>query len=370
MDHIKIIASATRQFAEHQTWTDEMDVLLGDFQGNVIASSSVYPRAVKWHNLPGEIHEQGIAILSSDSNILYQENAAYASNPPRITIGKPPRSDKNAPYFVKGGSTSLEGVSNQGNISQLEQQILSVANPHIYNIFDWRVRPTDTPGTSVFVEAGMYETVAAPGAKVKWPGGALDLSTEISAIASGKHQLAVVYFDRNTEALGVSTTAEVTAVGSLPSRSELDDISSVVLSSGQDAKGVAYLYYAQSAISQTYIKSTLDPRWSGGDSSSAAVLPVNVTVRVVTAAGAVTVTTSDYVVIINKTSGASTVVNLPASPAAGDVYIIKDGKGDATTNNITLTPAAGNIDGAGTFVMATNYQSITLVYNGTEWNVV
>lgn len=89
--------------------------------------------------------------------------------------------------------------------------------------------------------------------------------------------------------------------------------------------------------------------------------------RVVTAAGAITVATTDYYIGVNKTVGAATTVNLPASPATGTAFIIKDEKGDAATNNITLTPAAGNIDNAGTFVMVTNNQSVIIIYNGTQW---
>lgn len=92
-------------------------------------------------------------------------------------------------------------------------------------------------------------------------------------------------------------------------------------------------------------------------------------IRVITAAGAVTITTADYNVIVNKTSGAATVVNLPASPSAGDTYVIKDGKGDANTNNLTVTPNTGTIDGASTYVMNVNYQAITVLYNGTQWNL-
>jgi len=92
--------------------------------------------------------------------------------------------------------------------------------------------------------------------------------------------------------------------------------------------------------------------------------------RVVTAAGAVTLAHLDDIVIVNKTVGAATVVNLPANPLRGRVYTIKDGKGDANANNITITPAAGNIDGAATFVMSTNYQSTKIMYNGTQWNVL
>lgn len=91
------------------------------------------------------------------------------------------------------------------------------------------------------------------------------------------------------------------------------------------------------------------------------------TARVVTAAGAVTVTAADHVVIVNKTVGAATAVNLPAG-VANTEFIIKDGKGDAAANNITITPAAGTIDGAATLVIAANYGKATLIYNGTEWN--
>jgi hypothetical protein len=92
--------------------------------------------------------------------------------------------------------------------------------------------------------------------------------------------------------------------------------------------------------------------------------------RVVTAAGAVTVTTADDIVIINKTVGAATVVNLPATPTNGEWFTIKDGKGDAGTNTITITPAAGTIDGQATHLIESNYGSRELVYNGTEWNVM
>lgn len=94
------------------------------------------------------------------------------------------------------------------------------------------------------------------------------------------------------------------------------------------------------------------------------------TVRVVTAAGAVTCTTADDVVAVTKTVGAATAVTLTTTPATGDELTIKDGKGDAATNNITVSPAAGTIDGAASILMDSNYSSRTFVYNGTEWNCV
>lgn len=93
------------------------------------------------------------------------------------------------------------------------------------------------------------------------------------------------------------------------------------------------------------------------------------TVRVVTASGAVTITTADNVVVLNKTVGAATTVTLPAG-ALGLRYTVKDGKGDADTNPITLTPAAGTIDGQSTQIINVPYGALTVVYNGTEWNII
>lgn len=92
--------------------------------------------------------------------------------------------------------------------------------------------------------------------------------------------------------------------------------------------------------------------------------------RMVTAAGAVTCTTADDVVIVNKTTGAATAVTLTATPATGDELTIKDGKGDSGTNVITVSPAAGTIDGQASVTIDQNYGARLFVYNGTEWNLI
>ena len=95
------------------------------------------------------------------------------------------------------------------------------------------------------------------------------------------------------------------------------------------------------------------------------------TLRTVTLTGFVTATAADYTIVINKTVGAATVVNLPAAPVLNQFYWIKDGKGDAGVNNITVTPLGGFlIDGAATSVISTNYGAKAIQWNGTQWNVV
>lgn len=80
-------------------------------------------------------------------------------------------------------------------------------------------------------------------------------------------------------------------------------------------------------------------------------LPSQTAMRIVTAAGAVAITSTDLEVGINKTVGAATTVNLlPAGSWAGidTMYdlTIKDVKGDAFTNNITIVPdGTETIDG-------------------------
>ena len=83
-----------------------------------------------------------------------------------------------------------------------------------------------------------------------------------------------------------------------------------------------------------------------------------------------TFTAGQTMLVVNKTTGSATTISMPTAPVPWLPYIIKDGKGDAATNNITITSTTGTFDGATTLVMSTNYQAITVVYNGTNWNRV
>ena len=88
-------------------------------------------------------------------------------------------------------------------------------------------------------------------------------------------------------------------------------------------------------------------------------------------AGNVTLTNSVDVLVVNKTAAQATTVTLPPAPiTVGKPFTIKDGKGDANVNNITITPSSGTIDGQASYVMEFNYDSKTVMFNGTEWNVI
>lgn len=82
------------------------------------------------------------------------------------------------------------------------------------------------------------------------------------------------------------------------------------------------------------------------------------------------VAATDYYVSMDASGGAKQ-VNLPNAPTTNRMFVIKDQKGNAGTNNITVTTVGGivNIDGATTFVMNTNRQAISLVFNGTSYEI-
>jgi len=91
--------------------------------------------------------------------------------------------------------------------------------------------------------------------------------------------------------------------------------------------------------------------------------------KVITAGASYAALSTDYYIVVDKTVGSATAINLPGAPGTGATYIIKDGKGDAGTNNITINGNGKNIDGAATFILAFNFQSVELIYSGTSWGI-
>lgn len=75
----------------------------------------------------------------------------------------------------------------------------------------------------------------------------------------------------------------------------------------------------------------------------------------------------DYLLDVNVAAPSSVI--LPISPT-GTVFVVKDMSGNASTNAITVTGLGALIDGNATATINTNYGSITLIFNSTEWNIV
>lgn len=79
---------------------------------------------------------------------------------------------------------------------------------------------------------------------------------------------------------------------------------------------------------------------------------------------------SDYILTADSLTGVIT-ITLPNAPAVGRTFIIKDSGGTASAANITVQSAGGaDIDGITPYTINTDWESITVVYNGVEWFII
>lgn len=82
------------------------------------------------------------------------------------------------------------------------------------------------------------------------------------------------------------------------------------------------------------------------------------------------VANSEYFLSVSTAGGAIT-VQVPNAPPTNAVYVIKDRTGNAAANNITITTPGGVVtfDGAVSRVINTNYGSVQVLFNGTNYEV-
>lgn len=86
------------------------------------------------------------------------------------------------------------------------------------------------------------------------------------------------------------------------------------------------------------------------------------------AGGAQAMTNDDYILLVTAAGGT---VSLPGGPRTGQVVIIKDRDGNASGGTpITISGNGNNIDGNASISLRRAYGSFTLLYNGTEWNII
>lgn len=108
----------------------------------------------------------------------------------------------------------------------------------------------------------------------------------------------------------------------------------------------------------------------GGDVRTDGAIYANIT-EVDATDSPYTVASGDHYIIADASGGAIT-INLPsASTSAGRKIVVVD-TGTSGSNNITIDAAGADvIDGAGTYVINRNYESVTLICaGGTSWYIV
>lgn len=79
---------------------------------------------------------------------------------------------------------------------------------------------------------------------------------------------------------------------------------------------------------------------------------------------------SDRVILVSSVTNPVT-ITVPAGQAIGKTFEIKDRYGTCVTNPIIVVPTAPDtIDYQSSFTFTTNFQAITIVYDGLNWSVI
>lgn len=76
---------------------------------------------------------------------------------------------------------------------------------------------------------------------------------------------------------------------------------------------------------------------------------------------------TEIIIGVTSTAAARTITLPNTGLVAGQRFVVKDESGAAATNNITISGNGANIDGAATKLISTNYGSVDLYFNGTNW---
>lgn len=66
----------------------------------------------------------------------------------------------------------------------------------------------------------------------------------------------------------------------------------------------------------------------------------------------------------------SITITLTSTPRTGQQVIVKDALGNAATYNIVVDGNTKLIDGEASYTLLTNYEALTLIYDGTRWNII
>ena len=81
------------------------------------------------------------------------------------------------------------------------------------------------------------------------------------------------------------------------------------------------------------------------------------------------VTSTDFFISVDASAG-PVIINLLASPGNNREYVIKDRLGFAAINAITINAQGGDtIDGAASYVFSDAYESVDMLFHGTNYEV-
>ena len=81
------------------------------------------------------------------------------------------------------------------------------------------------------------------------------------------------------------------------------------------------------------------------------------------------VLSTDAIIYVDSSGGTFTVTLEDNPPLNREIEII-DYVGSCGTNTVTVGGGLVNIIGLATYSMTQNYESIRLIFNGTQWNLI
>ena len=111
--------------------------------------------------------------------------------------------------------------------------------------------------------------------------------------------------------------------------------------------------------------------WNDHDNGVRVWTTLSFGVVVTSTAVSYSVISTDQVILVDSTSAIRTITLPTAVGIKGKLYTVKDWKGQSATNNITIaTTSSQTIDGASTVTMSTNYQTVRVVSDGSNWSVI
>jgi hypothetical protein len=75
-------------------------------------------------------------------------------------------------------------------------------------------------------------------------------------------------------------------------------------------------------------------------------------------------------ILVNKTVGSPTTLNMPTLVAQWQEFVIIDGKGDASINPITISSPTILIAGGTSYVIASDGGTVRLTFDGTQFRII
>lgn len=324
-------------------------------------------------------YKAGTALTSASNNVLigYEAGTALTSNSSNVAIGYLSLgSSQTGGQNVAVGQQSLYGYTGLGACTAVGYGALFSLSTGVGDAFGW---------------SSLINTTGASNAAFGWASGTL-ITTGTQNCAFGNSALkgGTLITGSNNVAMGYSSLANVsgaisnnTCIGSSSGfnyqSTESNNIilgyniegtrgESNVIRIGNSSNTSCYITGIEGVTvsnpQTVYVNTSTGQLGSGPSGSLSNYTAVN------HAASPYTVLSTDVYLGVTSSAGVVT-IELPNAPSIGTLYTIKDTAGSAVSENITVTTVGGSvtIDGSTSYVLKTNYQAISVIFNGTSYEV-